>query len=143
MSEKYLNKEKSLSPNLKKLEAFITTKLPKENIFNIPYITEDFVYTFLTSLDNNKPTGIDNISSKIVKISAPVITKHLTEICKIVFTVSVTAVFRRSGKRQELHHFTRETQPTTQKTTDLYLFCSFCLKFLKNMYTTHCTNFFW
>ena len=41
VSEKYLNKEKSLSPNLKKLEAFITTKLPKENIFNIPYITED------------------------------------------------------------------------------------------------------
>ena len=81
VSEKYLNKEKSLSPNLKKLEAFITTKLPKENIFNIPYITEDFVYTFLTSLDNNKATGIDNISSKIVKISAPVITKHLTEIC--------------------------------------------------------------
>ena len=32
VSEKYLNKEKSLSPNLKKLEAFITTKLPKENI---------------------------------------------------------------------------------------------------------------
>ena len=81
MSEKYLNKEKSISPNLKKLGTFITTKLPKENIFNIPYITEDFVYKFLTSLDNNKATGIDNISSKIVKISAPVITKHLTEIC--------------------------------------------------------------
>ena len=81
VSEKYLNKEKSLSPNLKKLEAFITTKLPKENIFNIPYITEDFVYKFLTSLDNNKATEIDNISSKIVKLSAPVITKHLTEIC--------------------------------------------------------------
>ena len=81
VSEKYLNKEKSLSPNLKKLEAFISTKLPKGNIFNIPYITEDFVYTFLTSLDNNKATGIDNISSKIIKISAPVITKQLTDIC--------------------------------------------------------------
>ena len=81
VSKKYLNKEKSLSPNQKKLEAFISTKLPKGNIFNIPYITEDFVYTFLTSLDNNKATGIDNISSKIVKISAPVITKQLTDIC--------------------------------------------------------------
>ena len=81
MSEKYLNKVKSLSPILKKLEAFISTKLPEENIFIIPYITEDFVYKFLTSLDNNKATGIDNISSKIAKISAPVITKHLTEIC--------------------------------------------------------------
>ena len=78
VSEKYLNKEKSLSPNLKKLEAFITTKLPKENIFNIPYITEDFVYKFLTSFDNNKATGIDNISSKIVKISAPVLSNYET-----------------------------------------------------------------
>ena len=140
MSEKYLNKEKSLSPNLKKLEAFITTKLLKENIFNIPYITEDFVFKFLTSLDINKATGIDNISSKIVKISAPVITKHLTDICNHSIRNSC---FRRSGKGQELHHFTRETQPTTQKTTDLYLFYPFCLKFLKKMYTTHCTNFFW
>ena len=35
----------------------------------------------MTRLDNNKATGIDNISSKIAKISVPVITKHLTEIC--------------------------------------------------------------
>ena len=81
MSEKYLNKEKSLLPNLRKLEAFISTKLPEGNIFNIPYITEDFVYKFLTSLNNNKATGIDNISSKIAKLSAPVITKQLTNIC--------------------------------------------------------------
>ena len=140
VSEKYVNKEKIPSPNLKKLEAFISTKLPKGNIFNIPYITEDFIYTFVTSLDNNKATGIDNISSRIVKISAPLITKQLTDICN---HVSVTAVFRESGERQELQHFARETQPTTQKTTDLYLFCPFCLKFLKNMYTTHSTNFFW
>ena len=35
----------------------------------------------MTNLDNNKATGIDNISSRIVKVSAPVITKQLTDIC--------------------------------------------------------------
>ena len=40
-----------------------------------------FCYKYLTNLDNNKATGIDNIPSKIVKISAPVITKQLTDIC--------------------------------------------------------------
>ena len=72
VAEKYINKEKSLSPNLQKLEPFISEKLPKGNIFNIPYITQDFVYKYLTNLDNNKAAGIDNISSRIVKISAPV-----------------------------------------------------------------------
>ena len=81
VAEKYINKEKSLSPNIQKLEHFISEKLPKGNIFNIPYITQDFVYKYLTNLDNNKATGIDNISSRIVKVSAPVITKQLTDIC--------------------------------------------------------------
>ena len=80
VAEKYINKEKILSPNLQKLEHFISEKSPKGNIFNIPYITQDFVYKYLTNLDNNKATGIDNISSMIVKISAPVITKQLTDI---------------------------------------------------------------
>ena len=81
VAEKYINKEKSLSSNLQKLEHFISEKLPKGNIFNIPYITQDFVYKYLTNLDNCKATGIDNILSMIVKISAPVITKQLTDIC--------------------------------------------------------------
>ena len=134
MSEKYLNKEKSL---LQKLEVFISTKLPKGNIFNIPYITDNFVYKFSTRLDNNKATGIDNISSKIVKISAPVITKQLTDICDHSI---VTAVFHRSWKRQELglHHFIRETQPTTQKTVFLQTYI-YSAPFVQNSWK-NCTQ---
>ena len=140
LSEKYLNKEKSISPNLKKLEAFITTKLPKENIFNIPYITEDFVYQFLTSLDNNKATGIDNISSKIVKILAPVITKHLTEICNHSIRNSCFPSIWKKARVTPLHKRISTDDPENYRPISI---CPFCLKFLKNMYTTHCTNFFW
>ena len=81
MTEKYLNKDKILSLNLHKLEHFISTKIPKGNIFNIPHMTEDFVYKYLTNLDTNKATRIDNISSKVIKLSAPVIARQLTDIC--------------------------------------------------------------
>ena len=79
--EKYLKNDNILSRNPHKLENFISTKLPKGNIFNIPHIAEDFVYKYLTNLDINKATGIDNTSSKIIKLSAPVIARHLTDIC--------------------------------------------------------------
>ena len=67
VTEKYLNNDKILSQNLHKLEHFISTKIPKGNIFNIIHMTEDFVYKYLTNLDTNKATGIDNISSKVIK----------------------------------------------------------------------------
>ena len=54
VAEKYINKGKSLSPNLQKPEHFFSEKLPKGKNFNIPYITQDFLYKYLTHLDNKK-----------------------------------------------------------------------------------------
>ena len=86
VAEKYLNDtanamNKSHSPNLLLLKAFIKQKLPKGNIFKIPLMTEQFVCKFISKLDKNKATGIDNISAKILHISSPVIAKHITDIC--------------------------------------------------------------
>ena len=38
------------------------------------------VYNLLSGLSSNKATGIDKISSKIIKIAAPVISDSLTQI---------------------------------------------------------------
>ena len=81
VTEKFPNKDNILSPNLHQLGHFISTKLPKGNIFNILHITKDFVYKYLPNLDTNKATGIDNISSKVIRLSAPVIAKQLTDMC--------------------------------------------------------------
>ena len=55
--------------------------MPKGNIFKIPLMTEQFVCKFISKLDKNKATGIDNISAKILHLSSPVIAKHITDIC--------------------------------------------------------------
>ena len=83
VAEKYLNDTayKSHSPNLILLKEFIKQKLPKGNIFKIPLMTEQFVCKFISKLDKNKATGIDNISAKILHLSFPVIAKHITAIC--------------------------------------------------------------
>ena len=63
------------------LNEFLQHKLPKENILKIPFMTEHFVSKFIFNLDNNKATGIDNISIKILKLSSPLIAKHISNIC--------------------------------------------------------------
>ena len=80
---KYLNDtaNKNHSPNLILLEEFTKQKLPKGNIFKIPLMTEQFVCKFISKLDKDKATGIDNISAKILHLSSPVIAKHITDIC--------------------------------------------------------------
>ena len=83
VAEKYLNDtaNKSHSPNLILLKEFIKQKLPKGNIFKIPLMTEQFICKFISKLDKNKATCIDNISAKILHLSSPVIAKHITDIC--------------------------------------------------------------
>ena len=47
----------------------------------MPLMTEQLVCKFISKLDKNKATGIDNISAKILHLSSPVIAKHITDIC--------------------------------------------------------------
>ena len=73
IADKYLSHSSSNnhSPDMLPLKEFIKHKLPKENIFKIPFMTEHFVGKCISNLDNNKATGIDNISIKILKLSSP------------------------------------------------------------------------
>ena len=83
IADKYLSHSSSNnhSPDMLPLKEFIKHKLPKENIFKIPFMTEHFVGKCISNLDNNKATGIDNISIKILKLSSPLIDKHKANIC--------------------------------------------------------------
>ncbi len=84
VAEKYLGpsaNKTSNPPNFQLLKGFITSKLPPGNVFKIPPVTEQFVNKFLAKLDTNKATGLDNISAKILKVSAPAIVQQITDIC--------------------------------------------------------------
>lgn len=61
----------------------------KNQHFNIPFITCDFVYKQLVHLDASKSTGSDNLSPRYLKIAAPVIAPVLTQIFNLSISNSV------------------------------------------------------
>ena len=68
------------------LTHFVKTKLPPDNMFQIPLITKQAVFKFLSTLDVKKSAGVDGISAHMLKRSAPYITHIITEICNLSIT---------------------------------------------------------
>ena len=64
--------------NFEILNKYIKSKIPTETKFINAPTNETFVRNFLSLLNTNKSTGIDNIGPKILKISANVIAPSLT-----------------------------------------------------------------
>ena len=62
------------------IKDYVNSKLPPGNIFKIPPITEHFVITYLSNLDISKSAGLDNISAKILKLSAPLIANQISKV---------------------------------------------------------------
>ena len=63
------------------LKKFVQSKLPPGNTFTIPPIREEWVQKTLTNLDKHKATGLDNISAKVLKATAPYIAKVISKLC--------------------------------------------------------------
>ena len=55
-------------------------------MFQIPLITKQAVFKFLSTLDVRKSAGVDGISAHMLKLSAPYITHIITEICNLSIT---------------------------------------------------------
>ena len=68
------------APDFNQLKNFVNSKLPDDAVLTIPPISCDYVLKSLTELDPHKSTGLDGLSSKILKMSAPVIANPLTSI---------------------------------------------------------------
>lgn len=66
--------------SLKKLQLYISSILPRDVTFSIPYITEEYVLKYLSSMDTSKATGTDEISAYVIKLSAKYIAPGLTYI---------------------------------------------------------------
>ena len=67
-------------------ETYVTTTKSEFPAFQP--VTVSHVYHLLLGLSSNKPTGIDKISCKIIKIAAPVISDTLTLIFNQAITIS-------------------------------------------------------
>ena len=73
-------KEPLAKSDFSKLKEFISTKIPENVNFDLPQVNENFVHTFLSTLDVSKSTGLDGIGLRLLKLSSGVITKSLTVI---------------------------------------------------------------
>ena len=77
------NMELDVTPNLQPLKTFITKKTSawQCNVFVIPNISEEMVFNFLSSTYIKKSTGVDDISARILRLSAHHITPIITKVC--------------------------------------------------------------
>ena len=80
-------KEPIVPSDFELLTEYVKSKIPIDTEFIISPTNETFVRKFLSLLNTNKSTGIDNIGPKILKISANVITPSLT----IIVNKSITS----------------------------------------------------
>jgi hypothetical protein len=68
----------NLDPDLEQLNDFVSSKITDDILLTIPPLTCDEVLQSLNQLDPHKATGLDGLSSNILKMSAALIAKPLT-----------------------------------------------------------------
>ena len=66
------------APDLTKLEAFISSKIPLDTFFRIPKITVNQVSEFINGLNPAKATGLDGIGPRILKLASTVLSPSIT-----------------------------------------------------------------
>ncbi len=84
ISEKYkndLNNQQTLDTS--KLKSYVDEKVPIQNTFKIPPITHEFVFKYLTDLQAKKATGLDDISARFLKLTAPYVTDSIVKMSNI------------------------------------------------------------
>ncbi len=62
---------------------FVQSKIDPNEKFSIPLITEDKVTNLLAILEENKATGLDGVSTKLLQLSAPVLSKTITRLLNL------------------------------------------------------------
>ena len=72
-----------------KLSNFVRSKKNESAIFSIPSITERDVVSYILKIDSNKSTGIDNISSRMLKLAASFIAPSIAKLVNLSFSLNV------------------------------------------------------
>ena len=101
-------------PNFNTLKSFVDDKVSTDYYFSIPNLSEVFVFEQLTHLDESKACGLDNINAHVLKISAPIISKSLTQILNKCVTacifpnewkISKVIPLHKSGKKDSVNNY--------------------------------------
>ena len=72
-----------------KLSNFVTSRKDESAAFSIPPIPEADVVGYLLKIDSNKSTGVDGISSRMLKLAASIIAPSITKLINLSFSLNV------------------------------------------------------
>ena len=78
--------ESNQAPDFHKLNDFVKSKITEDTVLSIQLLTCDEVIKSICELDSHKATGLDGLSSKILKLSASIIASPLT----VIFNQSIS-----------------------------------------------------
>jgi hypothetical protein len=78
--------ESNQAPDFRKLNDFVKSKISEDTVLSIPLLTCDEVRKSLSELDPHRATGLDSLSSKMLKLSASIIASPLT----VIFNQSIS-----------------------------------------------------
>ncbi len=78
--------ESNQAPDFHKLNDFVKSKISEDTVLSIPLLTCDEVRKSLSELDPHRATGLDSLSSKMLKLSASIIASPLT----VIFNQSIS-----------------------------------------------------
>ena len=91
----------SMHPSIQQIKSKFSNKMP----FSVPFASEEEVYSVISSVDRTKGTGYDTIPTKLIQMSAGVITKPTTNIISLTIqtgtfpellkTATVSPVFKK------------------------------------------------
>ena len=69
-----------------KLSNFVRSRKDESAAFSIPPIAEADVVGYLLKIDSNKSTGGDGVSSRMLKLAAPIIAPSITKLINLSFS---------------------------------------------------------
>ena len=100
---KYIPNDQSDLPDFSKLQNFIDSKISPDTLFSIPLMSETDVLKLLSSLEEGKATGLDGVSAKLLKISAPVLAKSITRLLNLSIASGTFPDVWKTGKVSPIH----------------------------------------
>ncbi len=82
---------------------FVQSKIDPNEKYSIPLITEDKVTKLLANLEENKSTGLDGVSAKLLWLSVPVLSKTITRFLNLTIATGTFPSMWKIGKVSPIH----------------------------------------
>ena len=98
-----------------RLRTFVETKLPSGIQFNIPSLKLEQLTSILKSLDATKATGLDQLSPRLLKLSASVIAPSLLKIINISLHTASFPKILKSAKLIPIHKGGLKNEPSNYR----------------------------